>query len=481
MKLVMSAKKDLMRDDHHGGSPVIKVENIASSHTDTHSNSDVDAQTNALLTWDMDELPQPAKAELVNYVTLIASMYNQVLYHNFEHASHVLSSASALVDMLITNTGTRVGDRRGSDFSSVSKISDVTPEQLLFDTDEAPPAAGAGKSHLSTFGLSSCPMTHLALVMSALVHDVEHQGVGNKQLVDEKDPLAVKYDGNSVAENNSLDVALELLDGAQYSNLRECMFGPQADSCLNLDAQEKMVRDERLFHKVVHDVILATDINSQDRLKANKERWRKAFEDASAPSDEQTCCCCAKQQQRRQRRSLDTTNAGHWELPPVRAPARAIRKLSLQHQRSTSTSSDCSTEHCPKCLLALDEYHSHLNYLRATSVLEQLIQAADVAHLMQSWPVFLKWNKKLYDELWAAMLAGRGPNVSANWFNGQIQFFDFYVIPLAQRISQCGVFGSLGTLFLENARENRDRWRLEGELQCRIMHECILKRLGDKC
>ena len=57
-------------------------------------------------------------------------------------------------------------------------------------------------------------MTHLALVFSALIHDVEHQGVSNKQLVDENNPLAIKYDGKSVAFTIDYNVS----DSSQVGN-----------------------------------------------------------------------------------------------------------------------------------------------------------------------------------------------------------------------------------------------------------------------
>ena len=59
--------------------------------------------------------------------------------------------------------------------------------------------------------------------------------------------------------------------------------------------------------------------------------------------------------------------------------------------------------------------------LKATIVLEHLIQASDVSHTMQHWHVYRKWNERLFRELYAAFKAGRmGANpadfwVSYNW------------------------------------------------------------------
>jgi 3'5'-cyclic nucleotide phosphodiesterase len=41
------------------------------------------------------------------------------------------------------------------------------------------------------------------LDLAALIHDVDHQGIPNFVLVQEKSPLAAKYNNKSVAEQNS--------------------------------------------------------------------------------------------------------------------------------------------------------------------------------------------------------------------------------------------------------------------------------------
>ena len=395
------------------------------------------------------------KSELIQYVSTIAGMYKDVLYHNFEHASHVLASSDSLIAMLKRNSN-RINRGSMSTISSSSKMS------MLEDSYEG---SDDYKIHLSTFGISSCPMTHLALVFSALVHDVEHQGVGNNQLVTEEDPLAVKYNGKSVAENNSHDISLEILNESRYSNLRQSIFGYQ--DVESSDARKEMEHDEKLFHKVMLDVIHATDISSTDRLEGNKEKWRKAFQDANANFDSRSNCHCQFSVAKTSRRS---------SVPPD-----GVTNIgNIYRRRMSMTCPSKILKQCPACSVYLDECMVHMDYLRASSVLEQMIQASDVAHVMQSWPIFMKWNTKLYDELWAANLSGRGPDVSAGWFKGQIGFFDHYIEPLAKRLEQCGVFGPLGALFLENVHDNRMRWLEEGEERCREMHERVLNWQGDK-
>jgi hypothetical protein len=42
-------------------------------------------------------------------------------------------------------------------------------------------------------------------------------------------------------------------------------------------------------------------------------------------------------------------------------------------------------------------------------------------------------------------------------------FFDFYVIPLAKKLTDCGVFGVSSDECLNYALENRALWEAEGE------------------
>jgi hypothetical protein len=51
-------------------------------------------------------------------------------------------------------------------------------------------------------GITSCPLTQFAVVFSAIIHDVDHPGVPNAQLVKEGASLAETYKNVSVAEQN---------------------------------------------------------------------------------------------------------------------------------------------------------------------------------------------------------------------------------------------------------------------------------------
>jgi len=323
-------------------------------------------------------ITKEARQELLEYVTRIASMYKNVHFHNFEHASHVTMSASKLMNKVCSRDGdsssssTNGGEEKKSDKSDTA-ISRQRETGLFF----------------STFGISSDPLAQLAVVFAALVHDVDHTGVPNAILIGEKPELGAKYNNKSVAENNSIMVAWSVLMEPGFENLRACMFGTDKD------------RDR--FRQLLINVVIATDIADRERKQKEQARWQRAFEGFSHWSDE-------------------------WDNKKEAALSRV----------------DVS--------------------LKATVVLEQIVLASDVAHTMQHWLTFMKWNERLYRELWAAYVSGRATNdPTVGWYEGQIGFFDGYIIPLATKLKECGVFGSAGEEYLGNALNNREEWIVKGK------------------
>lgn len=102
--------------------------------------------------------------------------------------------------------------------------------------------------------------------------------------------------------------------------------------------------------------------------------------------------------------------------------------------------------------------------LRATIVIEHIIQASDVSHTMQHWHVYQKWNKCLFKEMYAAFKNGRlAKDPGTFWYKGELGFFDNYIIPLAGKLKQCGVFGVSSDEYLTYARNNRAEWEDCGE------------------
>jgi hypothetical protein len=401
-------------------------------------------------------LDSSVRDELQDLVSTIASKYNDVFYHNFEHAAHVMASADCLLSMLQNATIETHG--HGELKTGKAPNAHPTAAERINHRDQK----------LSTYGIASCPITHLALVYSALVHDMEHEGVGNKQMVKEKHPLAIKYKGKSVAENNSLDIAIDLLEQNNYANLRKAIFGDFTHA--SSEAKDFMKAQEHIFYNILIENIQATDIFSRERLERNRRKWIESFDKIKhRKSHRDDSCTCESQSSK-----IFSRRAS---VPPTSKPTPVT---TLTRLRSPSVYGEQCSKYCPSCQIYHDECILQLDHMKACAVIVQMIQAADVAHSMQSWSIFLKWNMKLYKELWAAKLVGRGPNFSETWFKEQLSFFDNYVTSVAKRLQQCGVFGDYGSLLLQNLRHNRAKWLVEGKDVCEQMRKRVTAEQGDE-
>lgn len=308
------------------------------------------------------------------YIGCLADMYrNGNPFHNFEHASHVTMAVAKLLSRI------------------------VAPSDMNFSNrDDA-----SKKLHDHTYGITSDPLTHFACVLAALIHDVDHQGVTNTTLVIEEDPLVDKYHGKSIAEQNSVDLAWNLLMKKRFQPLVSLLCPVEAD----------LIR----LRQLVVNAVMATDIMDPDLKKLRNNRWDKAFATSTASA---------------KNASTITTNVNR----------------------------------------------------KATIVIEHLIQASDVSHTMQHWRVYIKWNGLLFKEMYKAYMEGRGgaKDPSLFWAKGEIGFFDFYIIPLAKKLKDCGVFGVSSDEFLEYARANRDEWKLKGEAIVAKLVEEVHQEYGER-
>jgi tetratricopeptide (TPR) repeat protein len=325
------------------------------------------------------ELKLEVVSQLKDYVAAIADQYQDNHFHNFEHASHVTMSAMKFLNRIV-----------------VPKKVDHNADSLDADL------------HEYTFGITSDALSQFAVAFSALIHDVDHRGVPNFQLSKERPELGDKYKNQSIAEQNSVDIAWNLLMDPQFKDLRQCIF--------------TNVQDVKRFRQYVVNLVMATDIFDKDMKELRNSRWKKAFDESS------------------------------------------VHSLSKQSDGGSSTSGSQTEEE---------------SNLKATIVLEHIIQAADVSHTMQHWNVYTKWNERLFREMYAAFDNGRADkDPSEGWYKGEIWFFDNYIIPLAKKLEECDVFGVSSDECLSYAVMNRQEWEHKGEEVVKEMVERYHKKKG---
>jgi len=60
--------------------------------------------------------------------------------------------------------------------------------------------------------------------------------------------------------------------------------------------------------------------------------------------------------------------------------------------------------------------------------------------------------------------AGRmAANPASFWYQGELNFFDNYIIPLAKKLKDCNVFGVSSDECLNYAMRNREEWEARGK------------------
>ena len=77
--------------------------------------------------------------------------------------------------------------------------------------------------------------------------------------------------------------------------------------------------------------------------------------------------------------------------------------------------------------------------------------------------IYRKWNENFFRECVQAYRDGRATADPASyWYQGELGFFDYYIIPLAKKLKKCGVFGVASDEYLNYAMRNRQEWQDRG-------------------
>jgi 3'5'-cyclic nucleotide phosphodiesterase len=249
------------------------------------------------------------KEQLRQYISCVAKLHRHGEFHNFEHACHVVMATNNL-------------------------LSAVT------DSDQT--------SMVSWLGAMD-PVTELALLFAALVHDVER-------------------DAQAVVQQ-SVDVAWGLLMEPQFAQLQTCLFATNSE-------REK-------FRQTVLEAVLATDLSDKD---------------------------------------LD---AERWEKQSMKDPSRLTK-----------------------------------------TIVQLTMRAAVVSHAMQHFTIYKKWCIRNLVEMrqsrWSSSGRLAAVDPTETWYEEELALFDDYVIPLATKLTACGLFGAAGEDFLAYARDNRMEWEAKG-------------------
>jgi len=189
------------------------------------------------------EISHEIQSQLRVYVASIGAAYRQEnLFHNFQHASRTVLS----IDQMIRK---------------ITSPSDI----LQTGFDGAPRTMGEIAKELDTrtFSIDSDPTIQFAMVFAALIHDVDHMGVSNQQLIKNGSPLASLYKKRCISEQNSVDISWWLLMTADFDDLRSAIYS---------DKLEK-----RRFRQVLVNSVIATDVLDSKMKQHRDNNWNKVF------------------------------------------------------------------------------------------------------------------------------------------------------------------------------------------------------------
>lgn len=312
-------------------------------------------------------IPQ-VRDQLYEFVLEIAMSYQDVPFHNFDHASHVVMSANTLMKRV------------------------VEPDDIDFSKPDA-----EGKMHQSTYGISSDPLMRFTAMFSSLIHDCDHTGLTNQELKQTDAPVSQKYQHKSSAEQNSIVKAWDILCESRFTALRACIYTNTAEL--------------HRFRQLLVNAVISTDLADKELQQKRQSRWEAAF------------------------------------LTEFDSPLSELSSLEANR--------------------------------RATVIYEYIIQAADVAHTMQHWNTYQKFNRRLFEERYLAWVKGHSPSEpTEGWYGGELSFFDFYIIPLAKKLNTCGVFGASYDALVTYALENRKEWEQKGKSVVASMQNLCLQKYG---
>lgn len=257
--------------------------------------------------WFDNHITEEVVEQLRQYIRRILKRHRDLPFHNYQRTYHVVLSANKLID-------------------------------LMLSTD------GAGRQP-PTFGLRNDPVALFGLLFAALIHDVEHMGVTNQQMVQEDDQLALQFNDTSIHEQRSLHLAFREFLKDSYSELRTILF--------------ETSENYRQFRSLVINAVLSTDLGSPERAQVNKSKWLEAFGDYL---DSQT-----KDHVRRSSIISDITTDSYTMMKKQREVDQHNVRHSQMRRMSNDSDSSCSDFCADSLAIIQDDEPLNSFHLRTNS------------------------------------------------------------------------------------------------------------------
>jgi hypothetical protein len=191
------------------------------------------------------DLGSEVDSQLRDFVTVLASRFQDNQFHGFDRSSQVCMTARKQLSRMMTKNVTQPLDA-GNHPSNVYE---------------------------RTYGISQDPLAQFAVLVAALIRDCDHPGLPGSQMIRQNSETATKWKNQSVNEQNSLDTTWNVLMLPQFSDLRSCIFGSASEM--------------KRFRQILVNCCLSTDIVDDEQVAMRKSRWERAFVDGKKDSSDE--------------------------------------------------------------------------------------------------------------------------------------------------------------------------------------------------
>ncbi|KAL3921202.1 MAG: hypothetical protein SGILL_002870 [Bacillariaceae sp.] len=209
------------------------------------------------------QLPPAAEAQLKEYVSALGNAYHSNPFHCLQHASQVTTALTKLLSRIVV-----------SQLPQIEEGEDIDDEEDIADGKKEEEIARAIAPHLfdHTFGINGDPLTQFTLVLSALIHEVDHCGMNNPDIVRTSPEAAALYKNTAVIEQRSVDKAWKKLMEPAFTDLRQCIYGNDVE----------LMR----FRQVMVNAVIATNVEDPQLQTLRMKRWEKTFSHQVAKTPE---------------------------------------------------------------------------------------------------------------------------------------------------------------------------------------------------
>lgn len=179
----------------------------------------------------------------------VASVYHDNPFHNFQHALHL----TLLTVKLMAQT---VSPDHAAAAASL-------PEESEDDKGEGKLEVKKDLHNHAPYGITSDALTRFACIFFALIHNVDHVGVPNSMLFKENPRLAKVYQNCSISEQNSVDLAWDLLCKDEFKAFCRAIYSN--------------IPEFKCFLQLFVNGVMATNIMNKGLKAIRSGKWDKTF------------------------------------------------------------------------------------------------------------------------------------------------------------------------------------------------------------